>query len=93
LASFRFRATVLKDESLISFLFHLRDLSTKFLSRYSLSEGWSKLSENVFENCKARIQAYIIWIAIISWHDVNKVLTENTPMAYLTGKAHIAPTN
>ncbi|MFC2348996.1 MAG: hypothetical protein ACFNO7_08925, partial [Bacteroides sp.] len=28
--------------------------------------------------------------AIISWHNVNKVLTENTPMAYLTGEACLA---
>ena len=31
--------------------------------------------------------------AIISWHNVNKVLTENTPKAYLTGEACLARDN
>ena len=52
---------------------------------------------NVFCRGEARrarpVMTCIIRIACnFSWHDVNKVLTENAPTAYLTGEACLAPT-
>ena len=52
---------------------------------------------NVFFRSEARlarpVMTCIIRIACdYLWHDVNKVLTENTPLAYLTGEACLAPT-
>ena len=60
------------------------------LSKITANSVSAYYSNNALEKLFARIEN--ICCCIAPWHDVNKVLTENTPLAYLTGEARLAPT-
>jgi len=82
------------DDSLIMLKHNILPLSDKRrIAFYSSLSGYQCFCS--CESCCTRLitlwRVLFVLRAFILWHDVNKVLTENTPTAYLTGEARFAP--